>query len=638
MSLIKKLPDIVANKISAGEVVQRPASVVKELIENAIDAGADEITLIIKEAGKTLVQIVDNGCGMTEEDAVLCFERFATSKISSVDDLESLHTLGFRGEAMASIASVSQVELKTKRQDDRVGTLVRIDGCVIQEVGKTQTADGTTISVRNLFYNVPARRKFLKTNSTEFKHIYETIQAQSLIYPDMKWRFINDDQEVFSFTTESISDRLNVFFGKSFSDGLIELQETNDFLSLRGYLGKPAMMKRTKNEQFFFVNNRVTQSRVLTHAVMQAYGELMGEREYPFFLIRLQIDPRHIDVNVHPSKMEVKFDDERNVHNMIYTIVKRAISTIDFSPTVRGAEGPEYLRTTEPGGFAQFEFPGTSKRLGYDDRDAEARTTHSLYKDYRASWQDRETQVPAGLTGEFPSSRFDESGEQDMEMGMPLFSPPAGEVPSPEQLQVFYPSGDKQPQEKTEERFIWQLHNKYILTQIKSGLMMIDQHVAHERILYERALSVMESNVPNSQQLLFPNRIELKPWEYEVLKEIKEELDRLGFSLRFFGKRTVLIEGIPPDVRPGMEESILQELLEQYQTYQQNLQLEPRDNIAKSYACRSAIMAGQKLSQKEMSVLIDQLFATSMPYVCPHGRPIIIKISLEELDKMFGRT
>ncbi|NTV45371.1 MAG: DNA mismatch repair endonuclease MutL [Chlorobiales bacterium] len=638
MSLIKKLPDIVANKISAGEVVQRPASVVKELLENAIDAGADDITLIIKEAGKTLIQVVDNGCGMTESDATLCFERFATSKISSVDDLENLHTLGFRGEAMASIASVAQVELKTKRRDDRVGTLVRIEGGVFQEVGKTQTADGTTISVRNLFYNVPARRKFLKTNSTEFKHIYETIQAQSLVYADVKWRFISDDQEVFSFTSENISERLNVFFGKSFSDGTIEFQESNDFMSLRGHLGKPAMMKRTKNEQFFFVNNRVTQSRVLTHAVTQAYGELMGEREYPFFLIYLQVDPHHIDVNVHPSKMEVKFDDERNVHNMIYTVVKRAISTIDFSPTVKSVEQPLYHQANEPRGFAQYEFPGTVKRLGYDDRDGEARTTSSLYNDYRDSWQDRDERSPLHSGNEFERGGFDDVAGQEQKYDASRPHVPPVSLAEADQMQIFYQSGNAHPQEKTDDRFIWQLHNKYILTQIKTGLMVIDQHVAHERVLYERALSIMESNVPNSQQLLFPHRIELKPWEYEVLKEIKDELDRLGFSLRFFGKRTVLIEGIPPDVRPGMEESILQELLEQYLSYQQNLQLEPRDNIAKSYACRSAIMAGQKLSQSEMSVLIDQLFATSMPYVCPHGRPIIIKVSLEELDKMFGRT
>lgn len=636
MSLIKKLPDIVANKISAGEVVQRPASVVKELLENAIDAGADDITLIVKEAGKTLIQVVDNGCGMTESDAVLCFERFATSKISSVDDLENLHTLGFRGEAMASIASVAQVELRTKRRDDRVGSIVRIEGGVFQEVGKTQTADGTTISVRNLFYNVPARRKFLKTNSTEFKHIYETIQAQSLVYADVKWRFISDDQEVFSFTTESIADRLNTFFGKSFADGTIQFQESNDFMTLRGYLGKPAMMKRTKNEQFFFVNNRVTQSRVLTHAVTQAYGELMGEREYPFFLIYLQVDPRHIDVNVHPSKMEVKFDDERNVHNMIYTVVKRAISAIDFSPAIKSVEQPMYHQTGDRGGFSQYEFPGTVKRLGYEDRDSEVRTTKGLYNDYRDSWQDREQSASYRSGSDFNAGSYDEPAGHEDEVGMP-YVPPVNHA-SNDQMHIFYQSGDAHPEEKTEDRFIWQLHNKYILTQIKSGLMVIDQHVAHERVLYERALSIMESNVPNSQQLLFPHRIELKPWEYEVLKEIKDELDRLGFSLRFFGKRTVLIEGIPPDVRPGMEESILQELLEQYQAYQQNLQLEPRDNIAKSYACRSAIMAGQKLSQSEMSVLIDQLFATSMPYVCPHGRPIIIKVSLEELDKMFGRT
>ncbi|ACF13199.1 DNA mismatch repair protein MutL [Chloroherpeton thalassium ATCC 35110] len=640
MSLIKKLPDIVANKISAGEVVQRPASAVKELLENAIDAGADEITLAIKAAGKTLIQVIDNGCGLSEEDATLCFERFATSKISDVGDLENLHTLGFRGEALASIASVSQVELKTKRYDDRTGTLVKISGGRFEEVSRTETPNGTAFSIRNLFYNVPARRKFLKTNATEYKHIFETVQAQTLVYPDIKWRFYSDDEEIFSFLNNNLSERLDYFFGKDFSQNLIEFTEENDFMKLRGYLGKPAMMKRTKNQQFLFINNRVTQSKLLSSAIMTAYGELLGEREYPFFLIYMDIAPHYIDVNVHPTKMEVKFDDERNIYNMVHSVVKHRIKTLDFSPNVQVEEKPDSPRPTGE----SFNFPGVAKRLSYNDRDADMRSSNALFRDYKTYYKAQDERAEPGF---FANPKR----EMDWRSSLPAhteasLTPPKQAEPEgnptfhdgSRQMEIFIQSRDDEPATAGQERFVWQLHNTYILTQIKSGLLIIDQHVAHERILYERAIAVMESNVPNSQQLLFPHSAKLSAWEFDVLKEIKTDLVQLGFSLRILDQRTVLVEGIPPDVMPGREERILHEMLEQYQDYQQNLKLEQRDNVAKSYACRSSIMAGQKLSRNEMTSLIDQLFATSMPYVCPHGRPIIIKLSIEELDKMFGRS
>ncbi|MBC8044847.1 MAG: DNA mismatch repair endonuclease MutL [Rhizobacter sp.] len=668
MSVIEILPETVANKISAGEVVQRPASVVKELLENAVDAGADSITLIIKDAGKTLVQVIDNGCGMTEDDAVRCFERFATSKVRSFEDLENLHTLGFRGEALASIAAVSQVELKTKRAEDRTATLIRIEGGKFEEKSKAQSADGTSISVRNVFYNVPARRKFLKTNATEFKHIFEIIQALALSHTDIGWTFISDDEEVFKLTSPNLAERLNGLLGKDFANGLAAISETNDFMSVKGYLGKPAMMKRTKNENFLFINRRITQSKSLTHAVVQGYGELMGEREYPFFLLDISIDPSRIDVNVHPTKMEVKFDDDRNVYNMILAIVKRAVGQTDFAPVVSlgeksGVPENRSLQNT-------VSFAGIDKRLGYNDRDAELQSTNRLFADYKenrfsgkyesadnAGGYDLQNRSNGGsenietLSRNFAEATRDASSdyqsgqsgqsEQSGYLDQPAQPEPVGISSQPAlQGNVVMASGggEDRSERRQDERFIWQLHNKYILTQLKSGLMMIDQHVAHERILYERALSVMASNVPNSQQLLFPQKIELKPWEYEIMETIKSDLERLGFSLRMFSGRSVLIEGIPPDVRRGAEEKILQEMLEQYHDYAETLKIESRDNVAKSYACRSAIMAGDKLSQWEMSVLIDQLFATSMPYVCPHGRPIIIKLSLEELDRMFGRT
>jgi len=642
MSLIKKLPDIVANKISAGEVVQRPASAVKELLENAIDAGADEITLAIKAAGKTLIQVIDNGCGLSEEDATLCFDRFATSKITDVNDLENLHTLGFRGEALASIAAVAQVELKTKRFDDRTGTLVKISGGRFEDVSRTETPNGTSFSIRNLFFNVPARRKFLKTNATEYKHIFEAIQAQSLVYPDIKWKFFSDDEEVFSFQNTNLAERLDYFFGEKFSQSLVEFGEENDFMKLRGYLGKPAMMKRTKNQQFLFINHRITQSKLLTSAIMTAYGELLGEREYPFFLVYMDIAPRYIDVNVHPTKMEVKFDDERNIYNMVHAIVKHTVKTVDFSPRVNVEEKPNSQRP--PQTESNADFPGTAKRLSYKDRDGEMRSSNSLWRDYQSFYKDQDEQAPPRFLDQ-QAPQYD--SPPPIPTDMPerfVTTPPESlqEVTPPEggsrQMEIFIQSREDEPATVTSERFVWQLHNTYILTQIKSGLLIIDQHVAHERILYERAIAIMDSNVPNSQQLLFPHSAKLTAWEFDVLKEIRSDLESLGFSMRTLDQRTVLVEGIPPDVMPGREERILHEMLEQYQDYQQNLKLEPRDNLAKSYACRSSIMAGQKLSRNEMTSLIDQLFATSMPYVCPHGRPIIIKLSIEELDKMFGRS
>ncbi len=633
MSLIKKLPDVIANKIAAGEVVQRPASAVKELLENAIDAGADEITLIIKDAGKTLIQVIDNGSGMSEDDAMLAFERFATSKISTAEDLDDLHTLGFRGEALASIASIAQVELKTKRREDALASLVRIDGGVFQETSKTHAPDGTSIAVRNLFYNIPARRKFLKSETTEFKHIYDTILSQTLAHPEIKWRFISDGEEVFNLTTFSLTDRLNHFFGKEFSNGLIEFRESNDFANVQGFLGKPAMMKRNKNEQFLFINRRITQSRQLHHAILQGYGELLGEREQPFYLIYLEMEPRRFDVNVHPTKLEVRFEDERNVYSLMLSVVKKNVSGVDFSPSVAIEEKPDAPRnaTTRVEEYAKFykpspsEFPSVQKRLSYNEREQDVRSSNALYADFKRETEPSKEPTPRREFTPEPPLLHDASFE------------PSTDVPKSREYQLIFQSSDKES-DTFKGAYPVQLHNCYILTPIKSGLMIIDQHVAHERILYERALTVMDAGISNSQQLLFPHRIDIKPWDMKVLEELRLDLEKLGFSFRQFSQNSVVVEGVPSDVKPGAEERILFDLIEQYLDYQQSLKLEKRDNIAKSYACRNAIMAGDKLSQREMSLLIDQLFATSMPYVCPHGRPIIIKLSLSELDKMFGRT
>ena len=627
MARIARLPDTVANKISAGEVVQRPASVVKELLENSIDAGASKITLSIKDAGKELIRIVDNGAGMVREDALLSVERFATSKITGVDDLDSLQSLGFRGEALASISSISHFELKTRTAQEKLGLKFRYEGGVLAEESEVQGEQGTTISVRNLFYNVPARRKFLKSNATEYNHIYEIVKSFALAYPEIEWSLYSDDEELFHVKSPNTLERLNVFYGDDFAASMIELSDENDYLSIKGFLGKPAMQKRRKLDQYFFVNRRLVQNRMLSQAVQQAYGDLLVERQTPFVLLFLAIDPSRIDVNVHPAKLEIKFDDERNVRNMFYPVIKRAIQLHDFAPDLAVTDRVNAHTTSyQSNSRRAFDFPDIPHRIS---------TTNDLYRSYRegsqsfASEPGESSRYQAEMFTSNQSSAGVAAPEPELRDAAAQFSPML--------LSPIYSDEDVVPNPKGLEPKIWQLHNKYLICQIKTGLMIIDQHVAHERVLYERAVDVMNHSVPNSQQLLFPQKVEFRAWEYELFEEIREDLYRLGFNLRLFGNKTIMIEGVPQDVKPGTEVTILQDMIAEYQDNASKLKLEKRDNLAKSYSCRNAIMAGQKLSLEEMRSLIDNLFATREPYSCPHGRPVIIKLSLDQLDRMFGR-
>ncbi len=625
MALIARLPDIVANKISAGEVVQRPASVVKELIENCIDAGADKITVSIKDAGKELIRIVDNGAGMLREDALLCVERFATSKITGVEDLDTLQSLGFRGEALASISSVSHFELKTRTAKELLGLRLRYEGGILSEESEVQGEPGTTISVRNLFYNVPARRKFLKSNATEYQHIFEIVKSFALAYPEIEWRMYSDDEELFHLKTPDILERLNVFYGNDFSASMIELSEENDYLSIRGFLGKPVMQKRRKLDQYFFINRRLVQNRMLSQAVQQAYGDLLVERQTPFVLLFIGIDPSRVDVNVHPAKLEIRFDDERSVRNMFYPVLKRSIQLQDFSPDIQARENDEF----SPAPTQEISF----RKLAFQDIPNRSMSTRDLYANYRAgAFDDPSFSRPSALKQE---DMF--SPQSASEYLLPDRELREGDDVLSSLLLSRLSEDEAVPNPQETEPKIWQLHNKYLICQIRTGLMIIDQHVAHERVLYERAVDVMSQNVPNSQQLLFPQKVEFRPWEFEVFEEIREDLNRLGFNLRMFGKQTVMIEGVPQDVKPGTEVTILQDMIAEYQDNASRLKLDKRDNLAKSYSCRNAIMAGQKLSLEEMRTLIDNLFATREPYSCPHGRPVIIKLSLDQLDRMFGR-
>lgn len=614
---IKILPENLANKIAAGEVVQRPESVVKELLENAIDANARNIDVIVKRAGKSLVQVFDDGSGMVEEDAVLSIQKHATSKIYSLDDLEAIYTLGFRGEALSSIAAVSQLEIRTETRDDELGTLLRFDDSENLVKEKGSYPKGTSVSVKNLFYNTPARRNFLKTDATEMKHILDTFNRIALSHSNIHFRFFNDDELLYDFHEGGIEDRIKQVFADNMLDALIPVDEKTEYLSLSGFVGKPSMLKKSKGEQYLFLNNRYVVSRQVNHAVFSAYENILEKGDYPFFVLFLQIDPRKIDVNVHPSKLEVKFDDERNVYNFILAVIKKSLGAHDLVPSMMFTDVTDeseklrvnhFTRTGE-NDFSDrpsfIEQPGQRERR-YSDNEID-RIFNAVPDDIVTKPGDDPAQLP-----------FEKKGNRE------VFHEISGEGDS------VHPGA--------ETPFIIQLHNKYILTQIKSGMMIIDQHVAHERILYEKALRRFDADMPFTQQLLFPRKLTLDPGTFGVVKELNPYLVKIGFSIKVQAKNSILIEGVPEDVKQGSEEKVLLELVEEYVINQRGKKLEDRDNIAKSYSCKTAIKAGDKLSEPEMRLLIDQLFATSMPYVCPHGRPVLVKISLDEFDRRFGRT
>jgi DNA mismatch repair protein MutL len=646
-SRIRKLPLHLANQIAAGEVVQRPESVVKELVENAIDAGAEHVTVNITNAGKTLIQVIDDGSGMSEEDALLALERHATSKLSTIEDLERIMTFGFRGEALPSIASVAKVELRTRTADEDVATFLRVENGGIEESGKVEGAQGTSISVKNLFYNTPARRQFLKTNATEYKHIADSIQRFVLSYPHVHLTFISDGATVYDALPGDLPARVAYLFGDRVAESLLPVTEETDLITVTGYVGRPSFARKSRGDQFLFVNGRYVISRYLNHAVVSAYEQMIDQGAFPMYILFLNIDPKQIDVNVHPSKLEVKFSNDRNIYTILNAVVRQCLYQYDLTPSIS-------FRDSE----AAQDVTRDSMR-DVPDTDTDARRSDELRRDAgngeRAFSRTRFSD--ADERGERPEQKYDSF--TSLRRGMDDRPSPGGHM-DPRQIDDLFRSLDIDagqgtpsdrggtddsetvilPSEKpvSDTRFLWQLHNKYIFTPIKSGLMIIDQHVAHERILYEKGLAALQDNASFAQQLLFAHRFRMAAGDFALIGELQEELERLGFTVRLDGPDSVTVEAVPQDVRPGMEERILEEMLEQYKEYQQAGVTDRRHNVAASYGCRAAIKAGDKLNAAEMQNLIDQLFATSNPYVCPHGRPIVIKLSLDELDRRFGRS
>lgn len=612
-NIIQLLPESVANQIAAGEVVQRPASVVKELMENAIDAGATQVQLSVRDAGKTLIQVVDNGCGMSETDARMCFERHATSKIREARDLFSIRTMGFRGEAMASIAAVAQVELRTRRPEDELGTRVVIEDSIVKVYEPCQAPLGTSVAVRNLFYNVPARRNFLKSDLVEMRHILEEFQRIALAHPEFSFSLYHNDQELFHLVAGNLRTRIVKVFGEAVNKKLVPVQEETEILSISGFVGKPDYFRKSRGEQLFFVNRRFIRSPYLHHAVMSAYEGMLPSDTYPLYVLFLDIDPSRIDVNVHPTKQEIKFDDERLVYNYLKVAVRHALGIHNVTPTLDFEQEPAFLaRPTE---WPEMPSPPerVADRLRGEHSGPERPTTESQLRYWQRLFEGLDTPdiLPSKATDPL-LEKADLSTENLVEIGDSLL--------------------DATKMQRTP----YQIHGQYIISHIKSGFLLIDQQAASERILYERYLEALRQQPAAVQQLLFPKNLDLSPADAALLRSILPEVNRLGFDIAEFGGNAFVIHGIPAVTLAGMTEEVwLERLLEQYKNNTApNVGIHER--LAVALARSAAIRAGQVLSVAEMQGLVDQLFACEQPYRSPSGRLCFITFELEELQRRFA--
>ncbi len=616
--IIQLLPDSVANQIAAGEVVQRPASAVKELLENAIDAGADKIQLIVREAGKSLIQVIDNGCGMSVTDARMCFERHATSKIRKADDLFAIRTMGFRGEAMASIAAIAHVELKTRLHEEELGTCIVIEGTHVVRQEPVATQSGTSICIKNLFFNTPARRNFLKSNPVELRHIIEEFQRVALAHPGISFSLHSDGNEVFRLSAGGLKQRIVHIFGNSYNQRLVPIEEETTIIRLSGFIGKPEFAKKTRGEQYFFINKRFVKDPYLNHAVLNAYDEILPADSYPLYVLFIEIDPAEIDINVHPTKTEIKYRDERSVYAIVRAAVKRSLGRYNITPTL------DFDQET-----------GFNSLLSQKAPDEIVPPSVSFNPDFNPFEGER-------TNNDRPPSPGNYSGSYERGPGIPQNWDTLYEIAEREQSEQMQLHNDEMGdvvtgREKPATRLFFQLHNRFIISQIRSGFIVIDQQTAHERILYERFLQQLENQQGASQQSLFPQTITLNAADDALMKELLPDIQTLGFQMRPFGRNTYVVEGVPADIATGASETqILEQLLETYKNSQSVLKLGKRESLARSLARNAAVKPGTVLSTEDMANLMDQLFACNSPNISISGKPVILTYTTQELLEKFG--
>lgn len=610
--LIQLLPDSVANQIAAGEVVQRPASVIKELVENSIDAGSTKIQVIVKDAGKTLIQVIDNGCGMTENDARMCFERHATSKIKKAMDLFDIRTMGFRGEAMASIAAIATVEMRTKKHESELGVLIRISGSKTEAQEPISCQNGTNISVKNLFFNVPARRKFLKTNSTEFRHIMEAFQHIALGFPEIELKLVHNEMEIFNLPPSKIYNRIINILGKSASQNLVPVQSDTSMGKIKGYVGKPENAKKTPGDQFFFVNNRYMKHPYFYRAVLKAYENILQPGLLPSFFIYFDVNPDTIDINIHPTKTEIKFENERAMWPIIQATVKEGLGKYNIAPSI------DFNQETA------FELSPLSKNDSITPPSINVNTNYNPF--------DSQPQSPSKGSNYSGQQKQDNKQWEQLYQG---FETSQSEISSSE---IHNTSTDDQQTlsvEPTNEtgRF-FQLKGKFIITAVKSGLMLIDQKRAHQRIIFDEYIYKTGPQSGLGQKLLYPQKIELNTIDSELFSAILPEVNKLGFEVEPFGKNAFVINSIPADF-PDKDASIwVTEIIDSVKNNEKEFIEAIRENIVKSLAKFLSIPYGKILTQQEMAHINDKLFISQMPNITPNGKPIITIIKMEDLEKM----
>ncbi|MGK0252712.1 MAG: DNA mismatch repair protein MutL [Mariniflexile sp.] len=612
--IIQLLPDHVANQIAAGEVVQRPASVVKELLENAIDADASSIKLIIKDAGKTLVQVIDNGKGMSVTDARLSFERHATSKIRTADDLFHIHTKGFRGEALASIAAIAHVELKTMQDYDDVGSSIVIEGSKVTSQEVVVTPKGTSISVKNLFFNIPARRNFLKSNTVELRHVIDEFQRVALAHPNINFAFYNNGSETFNLPISNYRQRIVNIFGNKTNEKLVPVDEKTEVLNVSGFVGKPEFAKKTRGEQYFFVNNRFIKSPYLNHAISSAFDGLLKGGNHPSYFLNLTVDPQTIDINIHPTKTEIKFDDEHTLYALLRSAVKHSLGQFNIAPVL------DFDRDSNLDTPYHFNKKDTNTPFIEVDRSFNPFKEHYVSGKQVTAFK-RQTlnnwdSLYVGLESKGTKSQdnFSEVHFESEETTISAFN-------------------DDNKIEKTKTTY--QLHNKYIVSTIKSGMLVIDQHRAHQRILYEDFLNNLTIKEGMSQQLLFPLQLHFSKQEIEIINQLKDDLEHTGFVFSNVSNESVEIIGVPVTVPESEVSIILEQLIGDVENEVPDSNFSATDLLAKSMAKSLAIKRGQSLQKDEQEHLVNKLFACKEPNVSPNNRTTFITMSVDELDKKF---
>lgn len=607
--IIHQLPDSIANQIAAGEVIQRPASAVKELMENSLDAGATSVKLIVKDAGKQLIQVIDNGCGMSQTDARMCFERHATSKIATIDDLYAIRTMGFRGEAMASIAAIAQVELKSKRREDNLGTLLEIEGSLVKKHEQAQVNEGTSIAVKNLFYNVPARRNFLKANTVETRHIIDEFQRIALANPEIHFEMHHNGMQVFHLPSGNLRQRIVNVFGNQYNERLVPVEEQTQIVNIFGFIGKPDSAKKIRGEQFFFVNRRFIKNSYLNHAVVGAYDQLLQKDSFPLYVLFIDIDPSRIDINVHPTKQEIKFEDDRIIYAFVNAAAKRGLSKYSITPTLDFDRETAFDRLTpisvppSPGSQETRVFAGQEQIVN--------RSKNFIPPPASRNWQQlfeiarKQDQATLTVPSNWEPEKTDASGS----------------------LEDF----------SNKQAAPWQLHDQYIVSPIKSGFILIDQQAAHERILYEKYLHGLEMNNLSTQQQLFPETLHIAPADVELLRELLPEFTGLGFDIQEFGGSSFVLHGIPSDVKNADIKQLIEGILDEFKQSQADLKQGNRQQVARSMARKTSIRKGDSLTEREMRNLIDQLFACELPYYTPDGRHTVINFDLNDIEKLFAK-